>query len=140
MHEILSQYPDIKIVAQQPADYEESKALEVMENILQAHPRGTIDLVYCHSDTMALGAIKTMKAADRMEIAVVGCDAQKQALEAIMRGEMLATFTYPFPGAMGIQTALKILGGEEVPKRITLPTTLITKDNVKEFYDPNALF
>ena len=140
MRKVLEGYPDIKIVASPTADYEQLKALSAMEDVLQANPKGTIDLVYCHNDSMALGVMQALEAAGRTEIKVVGVDAQKEALEAIKADKMLATFTYLFPGAMGIQIAIKIANGETVEKRISMPSVLINKDNVDQYYDPNKPF
>ncbi len=44
-HSVTDNYPDLKMVAQQSADFDRNKAMEVMESILQAHP--DIDAVFC---------------------------------------------------------------------------------------------
>lgn len=136
----LSQNKDIKIVAKQTANWNGNEGLQVMENLLQAHPKGTIDVVYAQCDAMALGAIKAIKAANRTEIKVVSIDGQKEALQAIKNNEMIGTFTYPFPGAEGVKTALKILNGEKVEKNIEIPSLFINAENVDKYYDPNSAF
>jgi len=140
MRTVFEDYPDIEIVASPTANYEQLEALNAMEAVLQANPEGTIDLVYCHNDSMALGVIQAIEATGRTEIQVVGVDAQKEALEAIIDGKMLATFTYPFPGAEGIKVAIKIFNGETVDKRILMESTMITSENVEEYYDPEKPF
>lgn len=142
MRQVISKYPGIKIVASAVANYDQLQAIAAMEDILQAHPKGTIDLVYSHDDSMALGVLKVLKERGRTEIKIVGCDGQKQALEAIMSEDniYIATFTYPFPGALGVKVAMAVLNGKTVPKRIPMTSHLITKENVIEFYDPNSDF
>ena len=44
-HSVVDNYPNLKMVAQQSADFDRNKALEVMESILQAHPN--IDGCFC---------------------------------------------------------------------------------------------
>ncbi|MCK9906769.1 substrate-binding domain-containing protein, partial [Frankia sp. Cpl3] len=101
-----AKHPDIKIVAQQAADFERGKALSVMENILQANPE--IDAVYAANDEMALGALAAIEAAGRLDkITLIGCDAVDPALDAIRQGKMEATIAEPpfFLGKEAIKTA-----------------------------------
>lgn len=140
MRAILEEYPDIKLIASQNCDYDEMTALETMENLLQVHGPGEIDLIYAHADNMALGAMKAIDAAGRSEdgIRIIGIDAQKQAFEAIMNGTFVGTFTYPWPSEKAIEIALKILNGEEVEKRYDLDTVFVDSSNVDQFYDPDS--
>ena len=63
----------------------------------------------------------------------VGIDALPQEGVAYVRQGILdATFQYPTGGAEAIDTALKILHGETVPKDIVLGTRLFDKDNVAQ--------
>ncbi|CAG9271393.1 Peripla_BP_4 domain-containing protein [Paraburkholderia unamae] len=131
MEAVTKTYPDIKVVAQQPGDYRRPKAYSVMQNILQAHPAGTVDIVFAANGEMALGAIQAIKEAGRSkEIKVVGLDGQKEEFDAIRAGDELATWLYPPAGTEGMQVALRILKGEKVPPKITLPTVRVTKANV----------
>jgi ribose transport system substrate-binding protein len=128
---VIKKYPDIKIVASQPGDYRRPKAYSVMQNILQAHPPGTLDIVFAANGEMALGAIQAIKESGRSkEIKVTGLDGQKEELDAIRAGDEAATWLYPPAGTEGIAVALKILKGEKVPPKIVLPTVRVTKDNV----------
>ncbi len=131
---------NIEIVAQQTANWTETEAIEVTENLLQAYPKGEIDLIYAQCDVMALGALKAIKSAGRDEIKIVSIDGQKEALEAIKEGKIQATFTYPFPGAEGIRVAMKLIDGQNFEKIIDMPSELITNDNVDQYYDPNSAF
>ena len=64
-HSVVDRYPGLKMVAQQSADFDRAKALEVMESILQAHP--DIDAVFCGNDAMAMGAYQALVAAGKDE-------------------------------------------------------------------------
>ncbi len=117
---------DIKVVAKQTANFDRAQGLSVMENILQAQPE--IDAVFAHNDEMALGAIEAIKAAKR-EILVVGFDATDDAKEAVEKGEMTATVEQ-LPkkiGALGVETAVKILNNEKVESMIPVDLQLVTK-------------
>ena len=56
----------------------------------------------------------------------------------VEKGELDATFLYATPGAEGIRQALKLLHGEKIEKKITLPTMTITKDNAAEIIKANG--
>ena len=93
-----------------------------------------IDLVYAHNDPGAHGAWLAAKAAGReKEMKFVGIDALPQeGVVYVKQGILDATFQYPTGGAEAIETALKILRGETVPKEITLGSRIFTKDNVAQ--------
>lgn len=136
--EVMAKNPGIEIVRHVVANYERMQALRHMEDILRS-TRG-ISAVYCHNDEMALGAIKAIKEAGRAgEMWVTGYDGiQLDALEAIHRRELRATWQYlPF-GSEAVDAAVKILQGAKVPKEIVFPSPLITRDNVEVFYDAKA--
>jgi ribose transport system substrate-binding protein len=93
-----------------------------------------IDAVYAHNDPGAHGAYLAAKAAGReKDIVSVGIDALPQeGVAYVAQGILSATLQYPTGGAEAIDTALRILAGEEVPKKIVLGSRLFTADNVKQ--------
>lgn len=116
----------ITVVAKQTANFDRAQGLSVMENILQA--QAEIDAVFAHNDEMALGAIEAIKAAKR-DILVVGFDATDDAKAAVENGEMAATVEQ-LPkeiGALGVETAVKILNNEKVEEMIPVNLQLVTK-------------
>lgn len=130
-NEIMAKNPDMKIVAKQTANFDRAEAMKVMENILQAQKN--IDGVYAANDEMAMGALEAITAANRgNKITMIGCDAIDPSLAAIREGKLAATIAEPpfFLGKNAIETALKVLKGETVEKKIILDSTLVTKDNV----------
>lgn len=104
---------DVEIVASQPADFDRSKGLTVMENILQANPE--IDAVFAHNDEMALGALQAIEASGR-DIIVVGFDATDDAVKAVEDGLLAATVAQKLVliGKLAVETAVKQLNGEAV--------------------------
>ena len=78
-HEIIDQYPDMKMVAQQTANWEQTEAYQKVETILQSNPN--IKGIVCGNDTMAVGAAAAIKAAGLKDIAIVGVDGSDEAAE-----------------------------------------------------------
>jgi ribose transport system substrate-binding protein len=126
--EVWPKYPGIKIVAQQSGKYDRAVALGVMENILQAQPQ--IDAVFCFNDEMAMGVLAAVKAAKRTGIAITGMDANKDAREAVEKGDLAMTIALP-PydiGKRGVTFAKWLKTKEQpVPARFVMPVSFITK-------------
>ena len=116
----------IVVVASQVADFDRTKGLNVMENILQA--QSDIDAVFAHNDEMALGAIKAIESSNR-DIIVVGFDGTEDAVMAVKEGAMLATVAQQAAriGSIGVETADAILNGKVVAEYSSVPLQWITK-------------
>ena len=116
----------LEVVASQPADFDRTKGMTVMENILQAN--GDIKAVFAANDEMALGAMEAISAS-RKDILVVGFDATDDAISSIKDGKMGATIAQQpdLIGATAVQTAIKLINGETVEKSIPVEVTLVTK-------------
>ncbi|MFH1264254.1 MAG: substrate-binding domain-containing protein [Planctomycetota bacterium] len=97
-----------------------------------------IDAVFGHNDPGAHGAYLAVKAAGREEeMLFVGIDAlPHEGIAYVQQGILDATFQYPTGGAEAIDTALVILGGEKVPKRIVLRSRVFTPENVAAGGEP----
>ncbi|QUH30530.1 substrate-binding domain-containing protein [Vallitalea guaymasensis] len=129
--DVINEYPDIKIVTSLTANYSREEGAAVMEDILQANPE--LDVVYAHNDEMALGAVRTIKAANRLnEIKVFGIDATDDALVAIEKNEMSATVKQQpdLQMAKAVEAAMKVAKGEEVEEKVIIPLLLVNKDNL----------
>jgi len=129
-------YPEMKIIASQTADFTRSTGQKVMENILQSKGK-EITAVYTHNDEMALGAITALKAAGlapNKDVIVVSVDGEKAALEAIIRGDMGATVECnPRFGPRAFDALDKYLRGEEVPTRIVMEDHFFDASNAGQF-------
>ena len=118
----------VKIVASQTADFDRSKGLSVMENILQANPN--IKAVFAQNDEMALGALEAIAAAKK-DIMVIGFDATADAVAKVKEGKLAATVEQQpkLIGEQAIDAAVKYLSGEQVPASIPVELKLVTKDS-----------
>ncbi len=118
----------LEVVASQTADFDRTKGMTVMENMLQAN--GDIKAVFAANDEMALGAMEAI-AASRKDILVVGFDATDDAISSIKDGKMGATIAQQpdLIGATSVDTAIRLMNGETVEKSIPVEVTLITAEN-----------
>lgn len=92
-HDVLDDYPDLKMVAQQSANWSQTEAYSKMETILQANP--DIQGVLAGNDTMAMGAIAALQAAGRKDVVVVGFDGSNDVRDSILSGGIKATMLTP---------------------------------------------
>ena len=92
-HDVIDQYPDLKMVAQQSANWSQPEAFEKMESILQANP--DIKGVISGNDTMAMGAWAALEAAGRTDVIVVGFDGSNDVRNSIKKGGIKATVLQP---------------------------------------------
>jgi len=92
-HDIIDQYPDLEMVAQQSANWSQTEAYSKMETILQANPE--IKGVISGNDTMAMGAWAALEAAGRTDVIVVGFDGSNDVRDSIKAGGIKATVLQP---------------------------------------------
>ena len=116
----------LTVVARQAADFDRTKGLNVMEDILQAQKE--IGGVFAHNDEMALGALRAIEASGR-NILIVGFDATADAVAAVQAGKMAATVAQQpeLIGSLGVMTASKVLSGQSVDHSIPVDLRLVTK-------------
>jgi len=117
----------IEVVAKQVADFDRTKGLSVMENILQAQPE--IDAVFAHNDEMALGALKAIEAAGK-NIIVVGFDATDDAVKSVQDGKMAATVAQQpsLIGELGVDAAKKVMDGATLDAFVPVALKLVSSD------------
>ncbi|WP_405447452.1 substrate-binding domain-containing protein [Streptomyces achromogenes] len=129
----LKAYPGIRVLAQQPADFDRTKGLDVMSNLLQAHP--DVQGVIAANDEMALGAIKALGSRAGKSVQVVGFDGTPDGLTAVKGGTLYASVAQQ-PSQLGriaVDNALKAVRGEKVAPTVKVPVKVVTKDNVAGF-------
>ena len=116
----------LDLLASQPADFDRSKGLNVMENLLAAN--GDVQAVFAQNDEMALGALRAVQASGK-DILIVGFDGTDDGIAAVKRGMLGATIAQQpaLIGELGVETAAKVLKGESVEKNIPVPLKVITK-------------
>ena len=115
-----------KVLASQPADFDRTKGLNVMENLLAAHP--DVKAVFAQNDEMALGALRATQAAGK-QVLIVSFDGADDGKAAVKSGKLGATVAQQpaLIGAIGMETADKVLKGEAVEKYIPVPLQVVSQ-------------
>lgn len=134
-HSVVDEFPGLKMVAQQSADFDRNKALEVMESIMQANP--DIDAVFCGNDAMALGAYQAVLSAGKTDkIKIFGFDGSDDAIESIVAGKLSAT-VMQFPVLMARTSAdladQYIKGKRNFSTKTPVEVVLVTPENVSKY-------
>lgn len=117
----------LNVLASQPADFDRTKGLNVMQNLLTAYP--AVQAVFAQNDEMALGALRALQTAGRTDVLVIGFDGTDDGIKTVNRGMLGATIAQRPDqiGIIGIQTADKILKGEKVDATIPVELELVIK-------------
>ncbi|ABM02209.1 ribose-binding protein [Psychromonas ingrahamii 37] len=117
---------NMDLLASQPADFDRTKGLNVMENLLASNP--DTQAVFAQNDEMALGAIRAVQASGK-KILVVGFDGTEGGIAAVKRGSLGATIAQQprMIGSLGVESAAKVLKGEAVEKYIPVSLMMIVK-------------
>ncbi|MFD3490613.1 substrate-binding domain-containing protein [Streptomyces sp. NPDC058690] len=129
----LKAYPGIKVVASQPADFDRTKGLDVMTNLLQSHPR--ITGVFAENDEMALGAVKALGSKAGKSVDVVGFDGTPDGLKAVAAGTLYASVAQQPKelGKIAVQNAVEAARGKHVDSTVKVPVKVVTEKNVADF-------
>lgn len=118
---------NLNIITKQSADFDRTKGLSVMENIIQS--KGDIDAVFAQNDEMALGALKALQDANMDNVLVVGFDATDDAVASVNKGEMSATIAQQpiLIGETAVNLTHRFLSGETVEAFAPVELKLISK-------------
>jgi ribose transport system substrate-binding protein len=133
-HSVVSKYPKIQVLNEDPADWDVTKAARIWETLLTKYPK--IDAAFFHNDDMALAAYAVMKAKGRTETKIGGVDAMPPAIKAVEAGEMLATVRNPscrIHGGAIVAGVQSVLHGAKanIPKNIVTDGPVVTKENAE---------
>jgi len=128
----LKNFPEIELVARQSGEYNRAKAMDVVQNLLQAYP--DVNGIFCCNDEMALGAVEAIASAGKTgQILIAGIDANADAREAIKEGKMALTCdSQPFnQGYQGVACAVKVLQGEKLDDFVKLDIKVLGKEDIE---------
>ena len=132
--DVMADADTMTIVASQSGDFARDKGRQVMETLLQAHP--DVNIVYAHNDEMAIGAIQALKLAGRKpgeDVLIVSIDGTRDALKAIVAGEMGVTVeSSPFFGPLACETMKRYAAGEEIEHWVEVKDRIFTIENAAE--------
>jgi erythritol transport system substrate-binding protein len=130
-HSVLDQFPDMKMVAQQTANWDQAEALQKTQTLLQSHKN--VKGIIAGNDTMALGAQAALNAAGMKDVIVVGFDGSPDVAASILKGEIEATVLQPASqiAAMAVEQADQFVKNGKASKdeKQSVDCVLINKDN-----------
>ncbi|WP_295585690.1 sugar ABC transporter substrate-binding protein [uncultured Oscillibacter sp.] len=115
-------------------------ATKTMEDLLNAYP-DQIDIVLCHNDDTAIGAMNACKNAGVSDMTIVGFDGNQSAVDLILAGEMVKATVAQQPYEMGyqvVEAAVKAINDEDVEATINAPVEVVTAENGQEYLDSLA--
>jgi erythritol transport system substrate-binding protein len=136
-HDVLDQYPALRMVSRQSANWDQAQAFSITQSVLQAHPE--IRGVIAGNDTMAMGAIAALQGAGRGDVVVVGFDGSNDARDAIQSGKMQATVLQP--ARRQAQYAVELVdrflktGKTGQPEKLLMDCYLIDRGNAARLKD-----
>ena len=136
-HSVVDRFPGLKMVAQQSADFDRAKGLEVFEAILQKNP--DLKAVFCGNDAMAMGAYQALVAAGKdKQVKVFGFDGADDVVKLIAEGKIAAT-GMQFPKLMAQKAAEYadeyLKGKRDFQQKIPVKVDLVTPANVGKYGD-----
>ena len=129
----IANYPNIKVVGEQTANFDRTEGLNVATNLLQAYPN--VKAIFAENDEMALGAIEALGARAGKDVKVIGFDGTTDGLKAVTDGRMHATIAQQ-PGQLGaraVEEAAKLLRDEDATAIVPVDVVTVTKENVGDF-------
>ena len=130
------------VICSQTGEYTRAKGMEVMESFLKSDG-DKIDILFSCNGDMALGAIQAIEAAGLKpgeDIVIVSIDAAKGEFNAMIEGKMNCAVEHtPNFGETLMETAKKIVAGEEVPATIELEEGIFPAD-IAEQELPNRTY
>ncbi|RIX71102.1 sugar ABC transporter substrate-binding protein, partial [Acidovorax cavernicola] len=134
-----AEYQGIVLLGTIAGDYVRDVALLRTQAWLEAHPDASLTACLVANDIMAVGVIEALRAY-RREAVVVGVNAIPEAVQAIQRGEMLATadFNAMRMAHLATECAIRHVRAEAVPRHIELPVQIVDAHNAHLWDMPYA--
>ncbi|GAB3009658.1 D-ribose ABC transporter substrate-binding protein [Cyclobacterium sediminis] len=134
-HSVVDNYPELQMVAQQNADFDRNKAMEVMESILQVHP--DIKGVFCGNDAMAMGAYQALISSGKADqVMVFGFDGASDVINSIRDKKILAT-GMQFPKLIARTAAEYALsyfdGKRDFAQKVPVTVEMVNQENVMDY-------
>ncbi len=130
-HSVLDQFPKMKMVAQQSANWDQTEALQKVQTMLQAHPK--VKGIIAGNDTMALGAWAALQAAKKTDVIVTGFDGSPDVVSSVLKDGVRATVLQPAAkiSQMAVDQADKYIktGSTGQPEKQSVDCVLVNKDN-----------
>ncbi len=133
--EVIAMHPRYRIIRSQSGDFSRETAKQVMQDFLQSDGR-RIQVLFAHSDSMALGAIEAIEAAGfkpGTDILVIAIEGSREGLKAILAGKLnVSVECNPLFGPQLIQAVKDAAAGKTILKRIVTQETVFTADTAAQ--------
>ena len=137
---IEANYPDIEIIGTYATQFTREAGLADMTDILTA--QSEIDAVYSMDDETSIGVLQAIEEAGRTDIKVItgggGCQEYFHLMQDYPDLYVESALYSPTMVRDAVDNALSLLKGEEVEQVKIIPTTIVDKDNVEEYFDDNT--
>lgn len=133
--EVFSQFPNIKIVAEQEAKWDRATAMRIVEDWLQAH--SNMNVIVANNDEMAIGALLAVEKLGKKDsdFIIAGVDATPDALAYLGRGLDITIFQDASKqGYEGLKSAHALVLKNKTEKELWIPFETVTPDK-KEIYE-----
>ena len=141
---VMEKHPGIRILDSQTAGWDTEKALKLMENYLQKHPK--IAAVWTGDDDVLLGALKAYEESGRKDLKyLIGGGGSKHVVKMVLDRNPLIPFDVTYPPRM-IETGARyaVAGALKKPlttgKKVVIPAEIITPENASQFYFPESIY
>jgi len=134
-HSVVDCFDQFEMLSQQTGEFDQNKAMEVMESMMQAHP--DIQAVFCGNDAMAMGAYQAVLGAGKAgKIKVFGFDGADDAVNAIREGKVEAT-GMQFPKTIASTAATLadryLHSDKNLPHKLPVAVELVNSTNVAHY-------
>lgn len=129
--DVMAQYPGVKVVAQEPTDWDPTKAVSITENWLTAYP--DLDLIYGNSDSLTVPAAKVIdRSGKKDQVMLVSVDGTQPGLEAVKNGAMESTVLLApqYSGFWKAYFPYLVATKANKTDNFLIQGVLVTKDNV----------
>jgi ABC-type sugar transport system substrate-binding protein len=134
--DVFAKDPLIQCLDREPADFDREKARIIALKVMSRETG--IKAFFCANDLMALGVADATKVLDKKsQTIIVGVDFIDEAREAIRNGLMDASVAFS-PATVArvvLRDALKVLKGEKIPDKFSVPSFLINRENLDSWGD-----
>ena len=135
IREVIAEYPNIKVVAEDTAKWSREQGVELMENWIQAGIMNDVKAIVAHNDAMAVGAMIALEDAGMTDVLIAGIDANQDMLGYLQEGRVAVTV---FQNAVGqgegaIAKIAKIIEGEPYEQFVWIPYELVLPEDADKF-------
>lgn len=137
-HDVISLFPNMKIVISQPGDFRRSNGYKIMQGILSTENLSDFCAIWSHNDDMAIGAIQAIKDEGYdpgNDILIVSVDAIADIFVAMMNNDTNATVELnPNMGAPALDAILAYRQGQDIPKWIPVTGVIYFPEDAEAEY------